>query len=277
LELGFLEAYIKNDNKFGIKNLGRPTHNAVDFTETIEINNNMKIKSCQVFENGLLLWNVATNPQEPAYLLNQSQVNESMTCGREYILKYQKRISTNFNIEQHFNDVAPSHRNYQAINFVKEEGIVNGYTDGTFGPDKKINRAEFTKIVLLAKYSQEEIDKGVKGISYNEYFTDIAEDINERWYINYVNFAKKEGIITGYDDNTFGVAKNINFAEASKIVVNTLIEKMDLTKCKDENNEDCNWSDAFIQKLYDKSITLYDKGKLITRGQMAQIIYEVMK
>jgi len=39
-----------------------------------------------------------------------------------------------------------------AIWYVKDEGIVEGYADGTYKPDSPINRAEFTKILMEYNY-----------------------------------------------------------------------------------------------------------------------------
>ncbi len=48
---------------------------------------------------------------------------------------------------QSFSDVPANHSNADAIAYVKSQGIVSGYSDGTFRPDQQINRAEFAKIV----------------------------------------------------------------------------------------------------------------------------------
>jgi peptidyl-prolyl cis-trans isomerase B (cyclophilin B) len=168
-----------------------------------------------------------------------------------------------------FSDLSSTHQNYSAINFVKEKGIVGGYEiDGKkyFKPENKINRAEFMKIVLLAKYAQEEIDA-----AKNQGFTDITAG---EWYENYANFGKEKGFIRGYEQQdgtfTFGGEKNITFAEAAKIVVNILIEPTD-------SSPTGNWYDSFIQILQKKNVQTYSPEKNITRGEMAEIIWGVMK
>ena len=37
-----------------------------------------------------------------------------------------------------------------SIEFLQNRGVVEGYPDGTFGPERKINRAEIMKIILEA-------------------------------------------------------------------------------------------------------------------------------
>jgi len=260
LELGFLEGYTKNNNNFGINNLGRPIFDAVDFINVIDITLNestMKLTSCQEFENGLLLWDNTEGVSDSKYILHPDA-----ECSKTFVENNQIRISSNFNIEQHFTDVPPSHLNYQAINFVKDKGIVIGYENGTvYKPDNPINRAEFLKILLLAKYSQSEIDA-----AKDQDFSDIEDGF---WYKNFANFAKQKNIIKGYEDGTFGGSNNITFAEAAKIVVNVLIEKTDPTP-------GTQWWNSFYQKLEENGVKTYNATHNITRGEMAQMIYEVM-
>ena len=47
-----------------------------------------------------------------------------------------------------FIDVPTTHTNYIAITSLEDYGIIEGYSDGTFKPDKSVNRAEFLKIIL---------------------------------------------------------------------------------------------------------------------------------
>jgi hypothetical protein len=167
-----------------------------------------------------------------------------------------------------FADTATVHKNFAAINFVQEKGIVKGYEiDGNqfFKPENPINRAEFMKIVLLAKYSQDEIDA-----AKDQGFADIPDG---EWYRGYANFGKEKGFIGGYKQEdgsfTFGGNKNINFAEAAKIIVNILIEST-------EPATDV-WYTPFIEKLQKKNVETYLPNVDLTRGEMAEVIYGVMK
>ena len=48
-----------------------------------------------------------------------------------------------------FADVPENSEHYAAVEYLKSKGVINGYPDGTFQPDKNINRAETLKILLL--------------------------------------------------------------------------------------------------------------------------------
>jgi predicted DNA-binding antitoxin AbrB/MazE fold protein len=157
-----------------------------------------------------------------------------------------------------FSDVPTNNFQYEAIEYVKEKGLVNGYKDGTFKPQKKVSRAEFAKILLLSKFASEEISRGAIG----KRFTDVKQGA---WYEGYTLFARDQKIFNGYIDGTFKPNNNVTFAEASKIIVNTLIRKT--------NGENSNtWWKPFFTKLQERGVYLYSPYHEITRGEMAEII-----
>jgi hypothetical protein len=49
-----------------------------------------------------------------------------------------------------FSDVNSETNYSQAIQYLKDQKIVQGYPDGSFSPSSTINRAEFTKILVNA-------------------------------------------------------------------------------------------------------------------------------
>lgn len=99
--------------------------------------------------------------------------------------------------------------NIEAIAYLKAEGIIEGNPDGTFAPNRLLNRAEFVKIAVLAKYNESEINAGTNC------FPDV--DVN-MWYARYVCMAKANGIVKGYPNGLFGAERNIQVEEAYKVV-----------------------------------------------------------
>ena len=49
---------------------------------------------------------------------------------------------------QSFKDVPASHPAYAAVEYLKSANIVSGYPDGTFQPNRPVNRAEALKLIL---------------------------------------------------------------------------------------------------------------------------------
>lgn len=98
-----------------------------------------------------------------------------------------------------------------AIDLLAAEGIVQGYPDGTFHPERTLNRAEFVKIALNAAPNRPaEADT-------LDCFPDVrATD----WFAQYVCAAKEAGVLAGYPDGMFHPERAVNYAEAVKILVN---------------------------------------------------------
>ncbi len=167
-----------------------------------------------------------------------------------------------------FSDVPDSHANAEAIAYVKAQGIVEGYADGTYHPDQSINRAEFTKIIMKASIP---FDTDCYG---GTPFSDVHPT---DWFLVYVCLAHKSGIVAGYPDGTFRPTANINFAESAKIIAGVFAvtpERIDLPTPRSGDP----WYAHFVQYL-EKShaipmtITRFDQS--ITRGEMAEMIFRL--
>ncbi len=78
-----------------------------------------------------------------------------------------------------FSDVSKEHWAYDTINNMKEKGILNGYEDGTFKPDKEVTREEFVQILYKAVNSPKVETK----IIVNYY--DVSES---RWSYNPIQY-----------------------------------------------------------------------------------------
>ncbi|MBD3921762.1 S-layer homology domain-containing protein [Paenibacillus sp. PR3] len=93
-------------------------------------------------------------------------------------------------------------------------GIVNGYADGTFRPDNKITRAEFTAMITRA-FELKAITVGV-----TPEFADAAQ--LPGWARTAIAEASAAGIITGYSDHTFRPNQLITRTEMAVIIVRVL-------------------------------------------------------
>ncbi len=109
-----------------------------------------------------------------------------------------------------FTDVNEGDWYNNAISTLTNAKILDGYPDGTFQPNGKITRAEFTKIA--ASFFEK------TGATENP-FTDVSE---EDWFYSYVLNGYESGIISGYPDGTFRPNDNITRAEAMAIVNRTI-------------------------------------------------------
>jgi hypothetical protein len=163
-----------------------------------------------------------------------------------------------------FTDVSSSNENYDAIEYLYEQDIIEGYDDGTYKPYNEINRAEFTKIIIGATTNEEDIDACDTDTLD---FTDI--DVDD-WYSPYLCVAKANEVIGGYPNGSFKPANSINFVEAAKVI--TLGYGYDL-----ETNEDV-WYEPYVTQLGELAAipdSIDNLSVEISRGEMAEIIYRV--
>jgi len=108
-----------------------------------------------------------------------------------------------------FPDVGQSHLHYIAVNYLNDNSIAQGYSDGDFHPEDMIQRAEALKIILVSQ--------GLTPSSTTETgFTDVTAD---DWFVGYVAKAKSRQIIQETSDGLFNPARNITRAEFIKMLL----------------------------------------------------------
>lgn len=86
-----------------------------------------------------------------------------------------------------------------------EAGIVSGYRDGTFQPDRTVTRAEFT--VMLVKAMKLEAQDGKE-----------FADTDSHWARDSIAAAAARGVINGYDENRFGPDDPVTREQAALII-----------------------------------------------------------
>lgn len=98
-----------------------------------------------------------------------------------------------------------------AISTLTKIGILTGYADGTFLPNKDITRAEMATIIAkFADLTDEELT-----------FTDIEG----HWVQDYIEHAAGNGWIAGYEDGTFKPESFINRAE-TVTMINRVLDRV---------------------------------------------------
>ena len=99
----------------------------------------------------------------------------------------------------------PGHWAKDSILRLINSGVISGYPDGTFQPDKTVTRAEFT--VML-----------VKALKLEAKAWDTFEDSSEHWAKDSIVIAAAHGIISGYSKDTFGPDDLITREQAAVII-----------------------------------------------------------
>jgi hypothetical protein len=116
-----------------------------------------------------------------------------------------------------FSDVSSSHWASGYIQVAIEMGMIAGYPDGTFGPDRPITRAELVVMVVRALgWEKEELLGTVSSIPYDD-----AASI-PGWAADAVGLAVKEGLLQGFATDRFSPSQLATRAEAALLMKGVL-------------------------------------------------------
>lgn len=135
-----------------------------------------------------------------------------------------------------FTDVKAGMWCNRAIATLTNMGIIKGYTDGSFQPNKSITRAELATII--ARFAKLDVN------------TKTFSDINGHWAQKNIELAAGNGWINGYTDGTFRPNKSIIRAETFAMI-NRVLDRQtesisDLLPTSDMNM----WSDNLNENAW---------------------------
>ena len=168
-----------------------------------------------------------------------------------------KKFDGELRPKKNFSD-AGEIENLDAVQFLQQRGILDGYEDGSFGPENSVNRAESLKILLEALGEAPDTSAASE-------FSDVPADA---WFAGYVAKAKDRGIVRGYEDGSFQPGKTVNQAELLKMSFESFgidlsdYEVSDLPDGVDENA----WFAPYLQYAIDNN--LVDESDIDLSGGM---------
>ena len=132
-----------------------------------------------------------------------------------------------------FSDIKDGAWCCRAVSTLTNMGIIKGYTDGTFQPNKSITRAELATII--ARFAKLDVN------------TKTFSDITGHWAQKSIELAAGNGWINGYEDGTFRPNNNITRAETFAMInrvldrqtesVSDLLPTSDMNMWSDNMNE----------------------------------------
>ena len=118
-----------------------------------------------------------------------------------------------------FSDVADGSWYASAVAWAKETGIVNGYSDSTFGPNDAITREQMAAILMnYAEYKGQDITASADLSGYAD-----ADDISA-WAEDALAWANAEGLINGMSDDELAPQGNATRAQVAAIFQRFLAE-----------------------------------------------------
>ncbi len=163
-----------------------------------------------------------------------------------------------------FTDVKASTQYSAAINALQKKGVLQGYSDATFKPSARINRAEFVKIIAEAAFDAHVMH------DCTDTKTPLKDIPTDAWFAPYVCVLRGTNAVSGYPDGTFRPGNDINFAEAAKILASTYS-----STTREEGEQ---WYTGVVRtlesaKAIPASVARLDS--LLTRGEMAEMIWRL--
>lgn len=169
-------------------------------------------------------------------------------------------------------DIA-GHKNQTAIQYLYENKVISGYEDGSFKPDQPLNRAELLKILVGGKGVVPTVEQ------YNNCFPDVKDE----WFAPFVCYAKQEGWVEGYPDNTFRPGNKVNRVEAIKMLVNSQGFEVPgvVSEVLFADTDSGSWYAPFLKAAKDKGILEEASGDFrpsdnMLRGSISENIYRAM-
>ena len=168
-----------------------------------------------------------------------------------------------------FTDAAEINAKYaDDVNMLVELGVIAGYPDGSFGPQKNITRAEFAKMAYTLKYGSDA--NGDLFAAQKSAFTDVEGNANVAWAKGYINYCANQKIVSGVGNNKFNPQGNITVAEAAKMIL--VILGCDPAK---EGFTGANWAANVTSKAIDLGVFdgwTGDPMSLATRELVAKLM-----
>lgn len=185
-----------------------------------------------------------------------------------------------FAAEGDFSDLPEDHFAYEAVMFLKSQGIISGYDDNTFKPNASVNRAEAIKMIVAPLITDEQLAQAKNAESS---YDDIP---NDAWYKPYVELARLAGIVDGPPEKTmFNGVNTVIKVEFMKMVQEafganpqTAFSEIVLPLSSDVTNTG-EWYYPYLRYGITSSMTMISQdgtltpGKQLTRAETAVLLY----
>lgn len=203
--------------------------------------------------------------------------------------------SAKADFELPFTDLPTEHSDYEAIKYLYDRNIIQGYSDNTFRPEQTVNRAEALKIILMSSnYHFSETDEQIQlvnaenatpEVSINSEISAFLDISAKDWYYPYIKKANEMDIIHGYPNGFFYPEKSINLSEALKIIL--LSFSAEITQTMVDNP----YNDVAVETWYAPYFSVFQNYKLletdtdnniypnrpVSRAMLSSLIYRYIK
>ncbi|MBD7909641.1 S-layer homology domain-containing protein [Sporosarcina gallistercoris] len=162
-----------------------------------------------------------------------------------------------------FKDTPKSYRFFNEINYLSNEGVITGYPDGRFQPEKPVTRA--ATVIMIGRALN------LDGTQRKTKFPDVSP---KSAAAGYIQSAVDAGIISGYPTGEFRPDSAVSRAELAIFLTRAFkFEKSSTETFKDVLPHMASYQ--YVQKLVGENITsgfadgTYRPDTAVTRGQFS--------
>lgn len=186
--------------------------------------------------------------------------------------------------ESAFPDVPSDHPYAQAIGVLSAQGIVSGFSNGSFGPELPVTRAQFAKMVVLALG----IQPSDQGAGLPATFADVPAA--DGYPFVYVEAAAARDIVRGSGAGPdgpvlFAPDRSVTRVQLAQMLARAGGDKLDLLPLGivEPFYDLPAYAEAEVSSVWEMGITkgrgatFFDPWKPATRGQVAQMLYRLEK
>ena len=161
----------------------------------------------------------------------------------------------------------------ESVLALHEQGIIAGYADGTFRPSAAIRREEFVKMLVTAFVGQAE--------NAVLEFQDVDQDA---WYYPYIAAAVQAGIVSGIEDDVFGIGLEISRQDAA-VMLYRILQRPAAAEAEKfaDDREIAGYAQEAVYAMREANIingvgdNLFQPRSPITRAEASRIIYESLR
>jgi hypothetical protein len=176
-----------------------------------------------------------------------------------------------------FDDVDSSHWALQAILACYQAGIVGGYGDGLYHPEREVSRGQMSVFVARGLAGG---DEGVPDFIDTPTFPDVDA---EHWALDYVEYVVSQNIVEGYEDGTYHPEYQVTRGQMAIYVARAMVAPTtsvlaDYTPAEPRNFPDVttdHWAYTYVEYCVEQGIVggfldgTYRPDTVVTRDQMA--------
>lgn len=148
-----------------------------------------------------------------------------------------------------------------------ELGILDGDENGNFNPHQNLTRAEFSKMIAPALNGYEHL--GELNFVRDEV---LFNDIENHWGFKYIVFCQKNGLIDGFEDDTFRPDESLTYSQTIKMCLSA-IGYSGLEKDTEP------WHEKWTAMAYEYGLTetkIINPNEYINRIDAAKLVYKTI-